>query len=104
MSSDNEGTPVWLIEAAAAGKPAASTDVGGVADVVASDSGLVVGAGDAEALSNAIGALSTDAVAREQMGAKARSHVRDRFSVTRLVHSMDELYRELLAARGRRLS
>ena len=37
LSSDNEGTPVSLIEAAAAGKPAASTTVGGVPDVVLPD-------------------------------------------------------------------
>jgi glycosyltransferase involved in cell wall biosynthesis len=36
LSSDNEGTPVWLIEAAAAGAPAAAVSVGGVPDVVTS--------------------------------------------------------------------
>ena len=34
LSSDNEGTPVSLIEAAAAGTPAVATAVGGVPDVV----------------------------------------------------------------------
>src|SRR5205823_12515119 len=34
LSSDNEGTPVSLIEAAAAAKPAVATAAGGVADVV----------------------------------------------------------------------
>ena len=36
LSSDNEGTPVSLIEAAAAGTPAVATRVGGVPDVVRS--------------------------------------------------------------------
>ena len=35
LTSANEGTPVSVIEALAAGRPAVSTDVGGVADVVA---------------------------------------------------------------------
>ena len=34
LSSANEGTPVAVIEALAAGVPAVSTDVGGVSDVV----------------------------------------------------------------------
>ena len=37
LSSDNEGTPVWLIEAAAAGRPAIATDVGGTSEVVTRD-------------------------------------------------------------------
>ena len=99
LSSDNEGTPVSLIEAAAAGKPAASTDVGGVADVVSRATGLLVHARDSDALGDAIAALAADAARRKEMGMRARSHVRDRFSVARLVHDIDELYRELLALR-----
>ena len=50
LSSDNEGTPVSLIEAAAAGRPAVSTRAGGVGAVVTKESGLVVDRGDHEAL------------------------------------------------------
>ena len=42
LTSDNEGTPVALIEAAAAGRPAVSTRVGGVSDIVIEgESGLL---------------------------------------------------------------
>ena len=99
LSSDNEGTPVWLIEAAAAGKPGASTGVGGVADVVTDGSGLLAPAGDSQALGDAMAALASDAARRAAMGQHAREHVRNRFTVTRLVHDVDALYRELLAAR-----
>ena len=37
LTSLNEGTPVSLIEAQAAGKPIVSTRVGGIADVVLED-------------------------------------------------------------------
>jgi glycosyltransferase involved in cell wall biosynthesis len=50
LSSDNEGTPVALIEAAAAATPAATTGVGGVADVVTVETGLVVPPGDSDRL------------------------------------------------------
>ncbi|HEX4735776.1 MAG TPA: glycosyltransferase [Thermoleophilaceae bacterium] len=101
LSSDNEGTPVSLIEAGAAATVAASTRVGGVADVVTPETGVVVPAGDSDALGEAIAALAADASRREQMGARARAHVRERYSVDRLVRDIDKLYSELLSARAR---
>ena len=101
LSSDNEGTPVSLIEAGAAATAAASTRVGGVADVVTPETGMVVPAGDSDALGEAIAALAADASQREQMGARARTHVRERYSVERLVRDIDQLYTELLRARAR---
>jgi glycosyltransferase involved in cell wall biosynthesis len=95
LSSDNEGTPVSLIEASAAATPSASTRVGGVADVVTSETGRLVEAGDDVGLGDAIAALAADGALREQMGAHARSHVRNRYSVDRLVADIDALYSEL---------
>jgi glycosyltransferase involved in cell wall biosynthesis len=96
LSSDNEGTPVSLIEAAAAAKPAVSTAVGGVPDVVTPESGVLTGPGDAEALGAAIARLAKDPDARLQMGERARVHVGGRFSVERLVEDIEALYVELL--------
>ena len=53
-SEDNEGTPVSLIEAAAAGRPAVATDVGGVRDVVSPETGRLVPAADPRALAAAL--------------------------------------------------
>jgi glycosyltransferase involved in cell wall biosynthesis len=101
LSSDNEGTPVSLIEAAAAGRPAVSTRVGGVADVVTPATGRVVAAGDSEGLARAIAALAADSALRAQMGAAAREHIRARYSVDRLIADIDELYTDLLSRRAR---
>jgi glycosyltransferase involved in cell wall biosynthesis len=95
LSSDNEGTPVSLIEAGAAGRPAVSTAVGGVAEVVRPETGRLVPAGDADALGAALGELSGDPDARAAMGAAARDHVVGRYSVERLLADVDDLYREL---------
>ena len=71
LSSDNEGTPVSLIEAAAAERPAASTAVGGVPDVVRR-SGLLTPPGDLAALGEAIAALAATP-GRASMGERARA-------------------------------
>jgi glycosyltransferase involved in cell wall biosynthesis len=101
LTSANEGTPVSLIEAGAAGRPAVSTGVGGVADVVTSETGIVVAPGDDRALGAAISELATDGERRQAMGTRAREHVLGRFSVTRLVADVDALYGELLRSRRR---
>lgn len=99
LSSDNEGTPVSLIEAAAGARPMVSTRAGGVPDVVVRDAGLLVARGDHEAFAHALVALAGDAALRREMGARARAHVAERYDWRRLVARMSELYDELLSAR-----
>ena len=100
LSSDNEGTPVALIEAAAGGRPAVATSVGGVPEVVAPGTGVLVPRGDEQAMAAALGRLASDPAGRAEMGRAAASHVLDRFSAARLLESIDALYHELLGRRG----
>jgi glycosyltransferase involved in cell wall biosynthesis len=96
LSSDNEGTPVSLIEAAAAAKPSVSTAVGGVPDVVTQGTGMLTQAGDPHALGTAIATLARDSSERIEMGERARAHVAERFSVERLLEDIEALYVELM--------
>jgi glycosyltransferase involved in cell wall biosynthesis len=96
LSSDNEGTPISLIEAAAAGRPAIATDVGGVSEVVTPGSGILVPPNDEEALASAIASFASDSELRRRMGQHAREHVVGRYSAKRLIANFDALYRELL--------
>jgi glycosyltransferase involved in cell wall biosynthesis len=99
LASRNEGTPVALIEAMAAGISCVSTDVGGVRDVIIDATcGMVVPSGDVEALTNAVASLANSAVARQQMGGRATLVVRDRFREERLVSDIKALYERLLGA------
>jgi glycosyltransferase involved in cell wall biosynthesis len=101
LSSDSEGTPVALIEAAAAGRPAVATAVGGVADIVLHEStGLLVPARDDAALAAGLRRLVVDPELRGRMGAAAREHVLPRYSSTRLVRDIETLYEELLGTRA----
>jgi glycosyltransferase involved in cell wall biosynthesis len=98
LTSRNEGTPVALIEAMAAGLPTVSTDVGGVRDVVtAEDMGLLIEFGNAEALASAVASLADDLPRRQEMGRRARASVRLRFAAERLVADIRALYAELLS-------
>jgi glycosyltransferase involved in cell wall biosynthesis len=100
LSSDNEGTPVSLIEAAAAGRPAVATEVGGVGDIVTSRSGRLVPAGDPRSFAAALCELAQDPERRRELGREARERVRETFSADRLLDDVSELYAELLAERA----
>lgn len=98
--SRNEGTPVALIEALAAGKPVVATRVGGTPDVVGDDErGLLVPPGDADALAAAVVRTLREGEAARHRALAGRRHVLSAHSVERLLGDVDALYRELLAAR-----
>jgi glycosyltransferase involved in cell wall biosynthesis len=98
-TSRNEGTPVALIEALAAGRPVVATRVGGTPDLLmGGELGRLVPAGDAEAVATAILEALGD---RDHEGVRARArvardHVLREHSAERLLGEVDALYRELL--------
>ncbi len=97
LPSANEGTPVVVIEALAAGCPVVATSVGGVPDVVREGvDGFLVPAGDVEQLAERLARLAGDPALRETMGEAGRESVTERYAVERLVGDIDELYRSLL--------
>ena len=100
LTSANEGTPVSLIEAAAAGSPAVATAVGGVADVVAPETGILVASGDSAAVADALVRLADDPGLRARMGAAASERALRRYSAARLIADIDALYGELLGRHG----
>ncbi len=101
LTSRNEGSPVALIEAMAAGRAVVSTEVGGVPDVVTDgETGRLVPVDDAVALAATTDALLDDASQRERLGTAARARVLATYGADRLVADVDRLYRRLLAARG----
>jgi glycosyltransferase involved in cell wall biosynthesis len=98
LPSGNEGTPVTVIEALAAGRPVAAYGVGGVPDVVRDGvDGFVVEAGDTAALADRLADLAADPELRARMGAAGRERVLERYGVGRLLDDVDRLYRETMA-------
>lgn len=99
-TSLNEGTPVALIEAMAAGRPVAATRVGGTPDLLGDGvRGVLVAPGDAAAIARAVcDALRGGGTVQARIAA-ARAYVLAEHGVGRLVRDMDGLYREMLGER-----
>lgn len=95
--SRNEGTPVSLIEACAAGCPVIGTRVGGIPDIIANGiNGLLVPSGDADALAGAIGELIADPDRRRAMGLAGQRIVLERHGADRMVKELKAIYNGLL--------
>jgi len=101
LPSVNEGTPVSVIEALAAERPAVATRVGGTPDVIRDGvDGFLVDSADPDELAERLAELARDPSRRAAMGAAGRARVLERYAVDRLVDDVDALYRELLAIRA----
>jgi glycosyltransferase involved in cell wall biosynthesis len=99
LTSDNEGTPLALIEAGMAGTPAVATRVGSVAEIVCDgETGLLSGPDPAELAGHAV-RLLTDRELTRRMGEAARRWTTASFGVDRLVADTEALYRSLAPRR-----
>jgi glycosyltransferase involved in cell wall biosynthesis len=97
LTSLNEGTPVSVIEAMAAGKAVIATDVGGVPDVCEDGlTGILAKRNDVGDYTSKLIALLNDAERRGQLGARARDHVKEKYSKERLVRDIEALYEGLV--------
>jgi glycosyltransferase involved in cell wall biosynthesis len=98
--SRNEGTPVALIEAMAAGVPVLSTDVGGVGDlIVHGETGWLVPPGNPSALSRGLRELLADPERRGRLVPAARALALGRHDLKGLLRRMEALYTSVMAAK-----
>jgi glycosyltransferase involved in cell wall biosynthesis len=101
ISSDNEGTPVSVIEAMASGVPVVGTKVGGVPDLITDgETGYLVPPRDPDVLASAILRLIRGSETTSFMSQAARSMVIQRYTVRRLISDMEGLYQNLLLKKG----
>jgi len=100
-----EGFSLPAVEAMASGTALVASHVGALSEVVGHDgrAGVLVPAGDAGALTAAIGGLLCDPTRRTALGTAARARVEERFSWTATAQATVDLYREAIteAAGGR---
>jgi glycosyltransferase involved in cell wall biosynthesis len=92
MPSFTEGTPNSIIEAMASGKPIIASAVGGIPDMIDAESGILVPAGDTDALAAAMLLLAQNPPQRTRMGQAARARYQKLFSPKAVVPLMLETY------------
>lgn len=101
LSSYNEGTPVSLIEAQAAGKTMVTTDVGGVCDVVKSnETGLIVPSNNVKAFSEALLKLIDQDEVRQSYEKEGVNWVMKKYHYDRLIKDVKDLYLKLANKKG----
>jgi glycosyltransferase involved in cell wall biosynthesis len=100
LTSDNEGTPLSLIQAGMVGLPVVTTRVGSVPEVVLDGRTGIITSTDVEEISNALEELAHNPDLRAQMGAAAKEFTLANFGVTRLVRDHEQLYKKLIKERN----
>ena len=98
LTSDNEGTPLSLIQAGMAGLPVVTTSVGSVSEVVLNHVTGLVTEQDVQEIADALEKLVNSKVLRSQLGGAAREFTLANFGVQRLVQDHEVLYKKLLSS------
>jgi colanic acid/amylovoran biosynthesis glycosyltransferase len=102
---DAEGTPVAILEAAAAALPIVATRHAGIVDaVIHGETGFLVDEGDVIGMAAAMKLFLNDAQLSSQMGERARTHTQEQFSMARhidvLQNVIDDARRTTTGARA----
>lgn len=96
QSSSHEGFPNSIMEAMVAKKPVVVTDAGGTVElVIEGETGFIFPRGDKETFAGKIAFLLDNPGIAREMGEKGRAHIRENFSVEKMITAAQELYRHL---------
>ena len=103
MPSFSEGMPLAMIEAMASGVPIVASEVGGIPSLVTHGTdGLLVKAGDADALAAAMQAMLDDSGARNAYPDAAHRRFLNHFSLASMLENYRNLYESACASKPRR--
>jgi glycosyltransferase involved in cell wall biosynthesis len=92
LTSDNEGIPLTLIQAAQAGLPIIAPAVGSISDIVENDvTGFLI-APQAGAMASALSALVTDSDLRNRLGTAGKARAHEYFSLERMLRDHTGIY------------
>lgn len=96
LPSHDEGLPMAMLEAMAAGRPVVVTPVGGIPEAIThGDNGMLVPPGDPEALAAVLATVLHDEQLRMRLGASARRTIETRFGTAVVLGQLSRLYRDL---------
>jgi glycosyltransferase involved in cell wall biosynthesis len=99
LPSYDEGLPIGVLEAMAAGLPVVTTPVGGIPEVVKNNvNGIIISPGDVRALSVALLKLLGDAALRDRMSRANAEFVRSRHDAPVVTATLCRWYNEIWSA------
>jgi glycosyltransferase involved in cell wall biosynthesis len=96
LTSDNEGTPLSLIQAGMVGIPVVATNVGSTNEIVIEGETGFLTELSVNQLADAVGKVAIDSDLRAKMGAAGKEYTLARYGVARLVRDHQDLYLRLL--------
>jgi glycosyltransferase involved in cell wall biosynthesis len=100
MPSIWEGFGIVLLEAMAAARPIVASAVATIPEIVLDEqTGLLVPAGDAVALADALARLAAEPELARELGERGRERLQRHFSLDKMVGDTELLYRELVEGR-----
>lgn len=100
LTSDNEGTPLSLIQAGMAHLPIVATNVGSINEIVIDgETGFLTDL-STSSLAQSVNRLSSSNALRVEMGSKAHEYTMKRYGVERLVMDHQRLYERLISDRA----
>lgn len=98
LPSLTEGLPLSVLEAMAQRLPVVASAVGGIPELVTDgQEGLLVPPSDVDALTNALGRVTSDAALRDRFGAAGLTRVRSEFTFTEMLARYAALYESLMS-------
>ena len=92
LTSDNEGIPLTLIQAAQAGLPIVAPSVGSIADIVINEKTGLLTSPLATPMAKALVALVENPEKRSSMGMAGKAHAREYFSLERMLRDHTGIY------------
>lgn len=100
LASSSESLSNAILESMAGGVPVIANDVGGNAELVSDDRGILLPPENEQALEQALLKIASDAPLREAMGRRARAFAHENFTTERMRQQYEGLYAELLDRKG----
>jgi len=98
LTSDNEGTPLSLIQAGMAGLPVVTTNVGSVPEIVINNLTGIITELNVQQIADALENLTHNPGLRAKLGQGAQEFTLANFGVQRLVRDHEKLYLKLLTS------
>jgi glycosyltransferase involved in cell wall biosynthesis len=97
LTSDNEGTPIALIQAGMAGIPSVSTNVGSVAEVVVNNQTGLITDFSVKSIADALEKLVSNSQLRKQYGQAASQFCLGKFHTEIMISNYSKLYKQLIS-------